>query len=182
MKSKCTNLCLFAPHVQVLALSFGEMVPCLLFGGSLEYRHNLFNCGGMQGRTRDHPETETERQRAGGKEQRSDKVESTRDVKNCVWVCFCVSAFVHVCFTYQLIPQYHRNGRLIRVSTLQHVNKSSIHPASFHDVKRVKQSQAFLLLLLCWIPHIRVNDCYQPQKQLRSTAAGWRTIAATVLD
>ena len=78
---------MFVPHIQVLALSFGEMVPCLLFGSSLEYRHNLFNCGGMQGRTRDHPETETERererQRAGGKEQRSEKVESTRDVKKC---------------------------------------------------------------------------------------------------
>lgn len=63
MKSKCTNLDLFAPHVQVLALSFGEMVPCLLFGSSLEYRHNLLNCGGMRGRSRDHPETETEKDR-----------------------------------------------------------------------------------------------------------------------
>lgn len=62
---KCTNLCLFAPHIQVLALSFGEMVPCLLFGSSLEYRHNLFNCGGMQGRTREHPETERERKTEG---------------------------------------------------------------------------------------------------------------------
>lgn len=41
------------------------------------------------GRTRDHPETERdrERQRAGGREQRSEKVASTRDVKNCVCVC-----------------------------------------------------------------------------------------------
>lgn len=65
MQSKRTNLRLFAPHIQVLALSFGEMVPCLLFGSSLEYRHNLFNCGGMQGRTRDHPETERERKTEG---------------------------------------------------------------------------------------------------------------------
>lgn len=70
MKSKSTNLCLFAPHVQVLALSFGEMVPCLLFGSSLEYRHNLFNCGGMQGRTRDHPERERKTEgRWGGAEE-----------------------------------------------------------------------------------------------------------------
>lgn len=41
---------------------------------------------GMQGRTRNHPETEREkeRERAGGKEQRSEKVESTMDVKNYV--------------------------------------------------------------------------------------------------
>lgn len=37
---------MLAPHVQVLALGFGEMVPCLLFGSSVEYRHNLLNCGG----------------------------------------------------------------------------------------------------------------------------------------
>lgn len=58
----------------------------------MEYRHNLFNCGRMRGgggRTRDHPETERdrERQRAGGREQRSEKVASTRNVKNCVCVC-----------------------------------------------------------------------------------------------
>lgn len=56
----------------------------------MEYRHNLFNCGRMRGGgTRDHPETERdrERQRAGGREQRSEKVASTRDVKNCVCVC-----------------------------------------------------------------------------------------------
>lgn len=39
---------------------------------------------GMQGRARNHPETERERKRAGGKEQRSEKVESTMDVKNYV--------------------------------------------------------------------------------------------------
>lgn len=40
----------------------------------------------MQGRARNHPETERkkERERAGGKEQRSEKVESTMDVKNYV--------------------------------------------------------------------------------------------------
>ena len=44
-----TNLCLLAPHVQVLALGFGEMVPCLLFGSSVEYRDNLLNCGRGRG-------------------------------------------------------------------------------------------------------------------------------------
>lgn len=114
VKSKCTNLCLFAPHVQILALSFGEMVPCLLFGSSLEYRHNLFNCGRMQGRTSDHPKTEREgekerkRERTVGKEQRSEKAESTRDVKNCV----CVRSVVYacVCSTYQLMPVHHPMG------------------------------------------------------------------------
>lgn len=50
----------------------------------------MAGCGG--GRTRDHPETERdrERQRAGGREQRSEKVASTRDVKNCVCLCVCV--------------------------------------------------------------------------------------------
>lgn len=38
----------------------------------------------MQGRARNHPETERERERAGGKEQRSEKVESTMDAKNYV--------------------------------------------------------------------------------------------------
>lgn len=41
---KNTNLNLFAPHVQVLPLSFGEMIPCFLFGRSVEHRHDLFNC------------------------------------------------------------------------------------------------------------------------------------------
>lgn len=91
---------MLAPNVQVLALCFGEMVPCLLFGSGLEYRHNLFNCGGVQG---GRPETiqrqRDRRQRAGGKEQRSKKVESTRDVKNSPYVLFvCVC----VCSTYQL--------------------------------------------------------------------------------
>lgn len=63
------------------------MVPCLLFGSSLEYRHNLFNCGRDAGKdqkpSRDR-EREKERERAGGKEQRSETVESTMDVKNYV--------------------------------------------------------------------------------------------------
>ncbi len=51
---------------------------------------------------REGPETiqrqrEKERQRAGGKEQRSEKVESTRDVKNCVSVCVCVRVHMCVC-------------------------------------------------------------------------------------
>ena len=38
-----TNLTLFSPHVNVLPLSFGEMVPGLLSGGSSKYRHDLLN-------------------------------------------------------------------------------------------------------------------------------------------
>lgn len=119
VKSKCTNLCLFAPHVQILALSFGEMVPCLLFGSSLEYRHNLFNCGRMQGRTSDHPKTEREREkerkreRTVGKEQRSEKAESTRDVKNCV----CVCSFSGICMRVFYLPadaSASSYGRVIR--------------------------------------------------------------------
>lgn len=63
------------------------MVPCLLFGSGLEYRHNLFNCGRDAGKgqkpSRDR-ERERKKERAGGKEQRSEKVESTMDVKNYV--------------------------------------------------------------------------------------------------
>lgn len=64
---------MLSPHVQVLALGFGEMVPCLLFGRSVEYRHNLLNCGrgcrGQYGR----PKKERERG-AIGKVQRSEKI------------------------------------------------------------------------------------------------------------
>lgn len=95
MKSKCTNLCLFAPHIQVLALSFGEMVPCLLFGSSLEYRHNLFNCGGVQGRTRDHPETERERKR--GQVGRSRGVRKWSQLGICKELCECVYGGVPYC-------------------------------------------------------------------------------------
>lgn len=49
----------------------------------------LWQDAGGGRRTRDHPETERDRkrQRAGGREQRSEKVASTRDVKNSVCVC-----------------------------------------------------------------------------------------------
>lgn len=72
MTAVSTNLDLFAPHIQVLALSFGEMVPCLLFGSSLEYRHNLFNCGRMRGEgggpetIQRQRETEKDRGQVGG--------------------------------------------------------------------------------------------------------------------
>lgn len=50
---------------------------------------------------REGPETiqrERERQRAGGEEQRSEKVESTRDVKNCLLCVYvCVYMCVQVC-------------------------------------------------------------------------------------
>lgn len=57
----------------------------------------LWQDAGRGRRTRDHPETERdrERQRAGGREQRSEKVESTRGVKNCVCVCVCALGVSH---------------------------------------------------------------------------------------
>lgn len=65
-KIENTNLCLLAPHVQVLALGFGEMVPCLLFGSSVEYRHNLLNCGrGTRGASMYRPKKDRERGRLG---------------------------------------------------------------------------------------------------------------------
>lgn len=69
---------MLAPHVQVLALGFREMVPCLLFGRSVEYRHNLLNCGGVQGRSHSEPSL-YHPERANEKEQRSKKVESGRE-------------------------------------------------------------------------------------------------------
>lgn len=68
--SSDTNLCLLAPHVQVLALGFGEMVPCSLFGSSAEYRHNLLNCGGSRGAA---PVCTVQRGGASGKRQKGVK-------------------------------------------------------------------------------------------------------------
>lgn len=122
MKPKCTNLGLFAPHVQVLALSFGEMVPCLLFGSSLEYRHNLFNCGGMQGRSRDHPETETEKDR--------EQLGGSRGVRK--WSQLGISTLcehVCVCHTYRLMP-WHR--------LMERCSKSHLTILSNHTVIHVK--------------------------------------------
>lgn len=43
-QEKITNLCLFAPHADVLTLSFREMVPSLLFGGRMVHGHYLLDC------------------------------------------------------------------------------------------------------------------------------------------
>lgn len=62
-----TNLTLFSPHVNVLPLSFGEMVPGLLSGGSSKYRHDLLNL-----------EEEEEEEKEGQKRRRKKRTRKRR--------------------------------------------------------------------------------------------------------
>lgn len=51
-QEKITNLCLFAPHADVLTLSFREMVPSLLFGGRMVHGHYLLDWSGKSAANR----------------------------------------------------------------------------------------------------------------------------------
>lgn len=50
--NKDTHLTVLPPNVNILALGFGEMVPCFLSGGSVENGHNLLNFSEQGSQTR----------------------------------------------------------------------------------------------------------------------------------